>query len=440
MSVNARNEEYEHIELLGKPALLTDSRIDRDTVPKGWHCYDLRGSDYDPGKPITVENWVVVNHAGTVLMPDDLKLDAVKDRRRRIGDKLNYLDETLTLEQFCEEHGIPYPEDTRKYTLRPASEEEAGLFYAMPEERDRLLGAIGHVRFDFGNSGEQFCHTWWPRGPEELNSPEFKNELTDVVNELREGMLKSLENMKRYCINHGGALVLGTYPSYGYTIETESYVYRLRCVPVRGDYNGYLSCFDKRAFESNLAEKRKELAELNEQVAPFVLSVDDYGDYRVGSDEPFSYFGVDNGTALEKVFKKAVKEIPHSEQIIYESNDETFCAYSERFEDIKACAEKMKELCDDPEQLAQTVKEALTIVGIVTYGEGAKIEFNDADEYLETVKSELPFADMTGFHYETISDDPELRSAIDKEVYNLFGEECPRQTESNNNTMTMGGI
>ena len=61
---DARKEEYEHVELFGKPALFTDSRISRFTVPQGWFCYDLRGSDYDPGRPIMVENSVVVNHAG----------------------------------------------------------------------------------------------------------------------------------------------------------------------------------------------------------------------------------------------------------------------------------------------------------------------------------------------------------------------------------------
>ena len=30
---------------------------------------------------------------------------------------------------------------------------------------------------DFGRSGNEFWHTWWPRGPEELNSPAFKAEL-----------------------------------------------------------------------------------------------------------------------------------------------------------------------------------------------------------------------------------------------------------------------
>ena len=45
MKVNARTEEFQHIEVFDKPALFTNGRIARDTVPKGWYCYDIRGSD-----------------------------------------------------------------------------------------------------------------------------------------------------------------------------------------------------------------------------------------------------------------------------------------------------------------------------------------------------------------------------------------------------------
>lgn len=48
MTVNARTEEFQQLELFGKYALFTDGRIDRPTVPKGWHCNDFRGSDDDP--------------------------------------------------------------------------------------------------------------------------------------------------------------------------------------------------------------------------------------------------------------------------------------------------------------------------------------------------------------------------------------------------------
>ena len=74
MAVNARTEEFQHIEVFDKPALFTNGRIARDTVPKGWYCYDMRGSDDDPGELCYMEENVVVNHAGSVLMPEKLAM------------------------------------------------------------------------------------------------------------------------------------------------------------------------------------------------------------------------------------------------------------------------------------------------------------------------------------------------------------------------------
>ena len=47
MALNAKKEMFDHIELFGKPALFTNFRIDRSTVPENWYCYDFRGSDSD---------------------------------------------------------------------------------------------------------------------------------------------------------------------------------------------------------------------------------------------------------------------------------------------------------------------------------------------------------------------------------------------------------
>ena len=39
MPVNAMTEEFEHIELFGRPVLFTNARVDRETVPEGWYRY-----------------------------------------------------------------------------------------------------------------------------------------------------------------------------------------------------------------------------------------------------------------------------------------------------------------------------------------------------------------------------------------------------------------
>lgn len=150
--------------------------------------------------------------------------------------------------------------NTPKYEIRPASPDEAGLFFGMPPEKDAELGCIGHVRMDFGRSGTEFWHTRHPRGPEELNSQAFKDELTEVVDEMRQSVLKNFSAMTGYCRGHGGE-IKGSWvtQNYGYIVETERYRYCLRCNPIPGDYNGYLTAFDLNVQRQNMAQKHKPL-------------------------------------------------------------------------------------------------------------------------------------------------------------------------------------
>ena len=46
---NETEEMYENIWLFSRPALFSNGRVDRDTLPKGLYAYDLRGHDDDPG-------------------------------------------------------------------------------------------------------------------------------------------------------------------------------------------------------------------------------------------------------------------------------------------------------------------------------------------------------------------------------------------------------
>ena len=54
MAVNARTEEFQHIEVFDKPALFTNGHIARDTVPEGWYCYDIRVSLHDCSSTNTI--------------------------------------------------------------------------------------------------------------------------------------------------------------------------------------------------------------------------------------------------------------------------------------------------------------------------------------------------------------------------------------------------
>lgn len=139
------------------------------------------------------------------------------------------------------------PQDNREFVLRPASPNEAGLFYSELEpEKDEALGTIGHVRMDFGHGGREFWHSWWPHNGDRFNTPEFKEVLQRLVDNLRQtGLLKNLGAMDAYCWQHGGAITEDR-RSYGYIAETENYRFCLRCTPLPGEYQGYLYCYDLR--------------------------------------------------------------------------------------------------------------------------------------------------------------------------------------------------
>ena len=99
----ANDEKYQEIELFDKPGLFSNGRIARDNLPEGVYCYDLRGSDYDPGEPVCVEERVVVNHAGSVLLTEPLEL--AEDGRLMLTEEegLNFVGGFSTLAQFLQE-------------------------------------------------------------------------------------------------------------------------------------------------------------------------------------------------------------------------------------------------------------------------------------------------------------------------------------------------
>ena len=66
--------KYQEVEIFDVPALFSNGRITPADIPEGMYCYDLRGSDDDPGMPIMVESHVAVNHAGSIITAKPLDL------------------------------------------------------------------------------------------------------------------------------------------------------------------------------------------------------------------------------------------------------------------------------------------------------------------------------------------------------------------------------
>lgn len=93
------DEQYQLIELFGKPALFTNGRITDEDIPQGLHCYYLRESD-DGGRLAAVEPKVTINHGGSVIT--DEPLDFGKNGYISLTEQTapNFIGEELTIGQY----------------------------------------------------------------------------------------------------------------------------------------------------------------------------------------------------------------------------------------------------------------------------------------------------------------------------------------------------
>lgn len=129
---NLLNEKLQEIEIFDKPGLFSNGRLRDEDVPEGLYRYDLRGSDYDPGQPITVEKTVVVNHAASVLMAEELDLGA--EGRLELGEEgLNFTGAELTVREFMEEQQQKNNALIHSDSYHIAVEGHIGTWYAIDE-------------------------------------------------------------------------------------------------------------------------------------------------------------------------------------------------------------------------------------------------------------------------------------------------------------------
>lgn len=96
-------EKYQEVEIFDVPGLFSNGRIDPATIPEGMYVYDLRGSDDDAGQPITVENHVTVNHAGSVITAKPLDLGENGWLTFTEEEGLNFVGGEISMQRFFNE-------------------------------------------------------------------------------------------------------------------------------------------------------------------------------------------------------------------------------------------------------------------------------------------------------------------------------------------------
>lgn len=106
---DAMKEVFEEVTVMDKPMLFTCLRIDRATVPKGLYMYEVRHDDDMRGDPVQIANWIMVNHWGTLISSEPLKLTPSKTVNNAYLDidpenDWNYEGVEATISEYMERH------------------------------------------------------------------------------------------------------------------------------------------------------------------------------------------------------------------------------------------------------------------------------------------------------------------------------------------------
>lgn len=164
--VDVQKEMLEEVELLGRTGYFTELRVDKETVPEGMHCYELRYGD-DDGFPASVEESVRVNYFGAVLFTEALELG--KEKKLQIGyEDFGYTGEQMYLSQVQEKQQDSQQSEEQHdmdghVFINTGLEllkfmEENGISFQMNEqEADLLCGYMSGHGFVIGQKDGQLC-------------------------------------------------------------------------------------------------------------------------------------------------------------------------------------------------------------------------------------------------------------------------------------------
>ena len=140
--------------------------------------------------------------------------------------------------------------------IRALTQPEQKYTYAQSMQLEGQTGCIGHLRGDFAHSGYGF-YTTWTDTREQWKTDEFKSELDDVINALREdkGLLHNRYDMGAYAKKSPESAFKGNYcTEYGFRVDTDKHTFLLRCNPTKGDYDFYCYCYVKEWLDKHMAK------------------------------------------------------------------------------------------------------------------------------------------------------------------------------------------
>lgn len=94
-------DDFECIEICGTPALFTNERLTKESIPDGLHLYHLRHSD-DASRFSSLEKFVMVNFGGCVITKEPIELGENDCITFCDDTEPNFLGEIGTIQEFID--------------------------------------------------------------------------------------------------------------------------------------------------------------------------------------------------------------------------------------------------------------------------------------------------------------------------------------------------
>ena len=145
-----------------------------------------------------------------------------------------------------------------EYEKRAMTEEEDKYTFSQSSQISGQTGLIGYLRADMDTDGNGFFSTWfdWRK---DLKTDDFKTELDEVINSLREegDILHNRGALAVYCRNAPQARMNTDQEYYGVRVDTEKYAYLMRLNPNKGEYNLYCYCYRRDWLDDHIKQARR---------------------------------------------------------------------------------------------------------------------------------------------------------------------------------------
>ena len=125
--------------------------------------------------------------------------------------------------------------------IRPLTQAEQKYAYKQSMQIRGQTGSIGILQGGYGADNE--FHSDFHEINNRLKTDEFEAELQEVLCSDENSVLKNLDTMREFALQHPQTGFPGT--EYGFRVETEKFAYLVRCNPEKDSDSVEIHCYVK---------------------------------------------------------------------------------------------------------------------------------------------------------------------------------------------------